>query len=248
MKKILVVLLLSACSALNIPEDFVYKEIETPYFRLASWQKISDKSSPFKIYIEGDGAAFRSSGIASSNPTPKGILLREIAFGDKNENVIYLARPCQFVDDIKCETKYWSLARFSPEVVVSTYYAIKNIAKNNDITLVGFSGGAQISGLVAVKYNDLKIKKLITIAGNLDVETWINHHNVTPLYLSETLTPYKAEYKKFPQIHYVGTKDTIIPHNITKNFIGDENKIITIDSASHTKGWNSIYDEIRQQY
>lgn len=248
MKKILLLLFISSCSSLNIPNDFVYKEIETSYFRLASWQKISNPALPFKFYIEGDGAAFRSSGIASSNPTPKGTLLREIAFGDKNENVIYLARPCQFVDDAKCETKYWSLARFSPEVIESTYYAIKHIAKNNDVILVGFSGGAQVSGLVAVKYKDINVKKLITLAGNLDVETWINHHNVTPLYLSETLTPYKTQYKKIPQIHYVGAKDTIIPQNITKNFINNENAIITIDNASHTESWNSIYDEIRQQY
>lgn len=247
MKKILLLLFLSSCSTLTIPNDFVYKEIETPYFRLASWQKISHPSKPFKVYIEGDGSAFRSSGMVSSNPTPKGTLLREIAFGDKNENVIYLARPCQFVLGKNCEPKYWSSARFSPEVIESTHSAIKNIANDNDVILIGFSGGAQISGLVAVKYNDIKIKKLITVAGNLDVESWIQYHNVTPLYLSESITPYKTQYQKIPQIHYVGNKDIVVPKNITQNFITDKSTIVIVDDASHNKGWNSIYDEIRLQ-
>ncbi|MDD7312777.1 MAG: alpha/beta hydrolase, partial [bacterium] len=64
---------------------------------MASWQKITHPTAPYKIYIEGDGHAFNAHGQPTGNPTPKGTLVRELAFGDNHENVIYLARPCQYV-------------------------------------------------------------------------------------------------------------------------------------------------------
>lgn len=55
-----------------------------------------------KIYIEGDGRAFDIDGQPTSDPTPRGTMLREIAFGDTHPNVVYLGRPCQFVTNSAC--------------------------------------------------------------------------------------------------------------------------------------------------
>lgn len=100
LKKIFIpAVLLCGCTSLTVPPEYQYKEIETSYFRLASWQKITNPKAPYKIYIEGDGAAFRADGSVSFDPTPRSTMLREIAFGDKHPNVVYLARPCQFVKD-----------------------------------------------------------------------------------------------------------------------------------------------------
>ena len=85
------VIFLIGCKAVIVPDDFLYKEIKTSTFVLASWQKITDKNAKYKIYIEGDGASFDAYGLPTSNPTPKGKLLREIAFADKSPNVIYLS-------------------------------------------------------------------------------------------------------------------------------------------------------------
>lgn len=245
---LLVLLLVSGgCHTISVPQAFTYREIETSTFRLASWQKITNPQAPYKIYIEGDGAAFRTSGRVSSNPTPRGTLLREIAFGDLHENVIYLARPCQFVKDEKCRPQYWSTARFAPEVIQANYEALRKIAEQNPLILVGFSGGAQVAGLVAVKYPELQITKLVTIAGNLDVATWVQHHQLKPLDLSEDLGAYRREYAHFPQVHYVGAQDGNIIPQITKDFVGKEQNVITIEEASHNQGWEAAYQRIRSE-
>ena len=247
MKKftIFVCTMLCGCQTLTVSPEFEYKEIQTSTFKLASWQKITQPKLPYKIYIEGDGAAFRADGSVSYNPTPRGIMLREIAFGDMHPNVIYLARPCQYVKDGMCKSEYWSTARFSAEVTQAEYEAVKSLSGAQPITLVGFSGGAQIAGLIAVKYNNLKIQKLVTVADNLDVKSWTDYHQITPLSLSDDLAKYRIEYAKFNQIHYVGEKDTNIVPSITENFVADKNNIKYIKKASHNSGWEASYDLIR---
>lgn len=115
MIKVLITLLfLTGCSTIKAPVDFVYKEIETRDFTIATWQKVTNPAVPYKIYIEGDGYAFNAHGRATQDPTPRGTLVRELAFDDKNPNVIYLARPCQYVKSPICSKRHWTTARFAP--------------------------------------------------------------------------------------------------------------------------------------
>ena len=229
------------------PDNFHYREINTSTFKIACWQKISNANAPYKIYIEGDGYSFRGDGSVSSNPTPRSTMLRELAFGDYHDNVIYLARPCQYTKDKLCTPNFWSDDRFSPTVIQAEYEAIKKIAGQHSLTLVGFSGGAQIAGLIAVKYNDLNVRQLVTIAGNLDVNAWTDYHNLPSLNLPLNLVDYREQYLNFNQIHYVGTKDDNIAAEITENFLGDKTKIKYIKNATHNKGWQNVYNEIQKQ-
>ena len=234
------VLFLCGCQHLQIPENFEYKEIKTDDFTIASWQKVSDAQEPVKIYIEGDGTAFNAHGQPSYNPTPKGVLLREIAFNDYQENVAYLARPCQFVKDNQCVQKYWTTARFASEVIRAEASAIRQIAQGREVILIGFSGGAQVAGLVTVLNPDIRVKKLVTIGGNLDHKAWTAYHNLPPLSDSLNLVDYKEKYLQGAQIHYVGTKDKVIPPALVKAFAKPDN-IKEIANAQHDKDWESIY-------
>ena len=119
-------------TTIKVPADFVYKEVETRNFTLASRQKVTNPAAPYKIYIEGNGYAFNARGKATQDPTPRGTLVRELAFGDNSPNVIYLARPCQYVKSPICSKRHWTTARFAPEVINAEYEAIKNIVGNND--------------------------------------------------------------------------------------------------------------------
>ena len=138
MKIFAVLLLLTNCSSITVPSDFVYKEVETRNFTIATWQKITNPQGVYKIYIEGDGYAFNAHGKATQDPTPKGVLVRELAFGDNSPNVIYLSRPCQYVKSPICSKRHWTTARFAPEVINAEYEAIKQIAGANQVILVGF--------------------------------------------------------------------------------------------------------------
>lgn len=165
--------LFAACASLpSERENFIYREVSGERFTLASWQKITKPQETYKIYIEGDGHVFTAFGKPSLDPTPKSKLVRTIAFSDPSENVIYLARPCQFVKTAACNKYYWTSVRFSEEVINAFYGAVKSIAGNNPVILIGYSGGAQIAGLTAVLYKDLNVKKIITLAGNLDHAAW----------------------------------------------------------------------------
>ncbi len=228
---------------LKIPADFAYKEVQTNTFRLSAWVKIKNPSATVKIYIEGDGHAFYASGRATNNPTPIGTLLREIAFNDTSENVIYLARPCQYIKDSYCSTQHWTTARFSKEVINATYQAISQLIEKQEIILIGYSGGAQVAGLLGV-IKPLNLKFIATIAGNIDVDTWVKDKNLSPLTHSLSLCLYKKEFLKIPQIHYVGEKDKIIPPYITQNFLQTNKSIIPLPNATHNKGFEIIYPDI----
>ena len=90
-KAIVLILLLTGCAAVKVPPEFVYREIQTRDFTLATWQKITDPDGVYKIYIEGDGHAFNARGRATNDPTPRGTLVRELAFGDPSPNVTPLS-------------------------------------------------------------------------------------------------------------------------------------------------------------
>lgn len=124
---------LTGCTTIKVPAEFVYKEVETRNFTLASWQKVTNPAAPYKIYIEGDGYAFNARGKATQDQTPRGTLVRELAFGDDSQNVIYFARPCQYIKSPICSKRHWTTARFALEVINAEYEAIKNIADNNPV-------------------------------------------------------------------------------------------------------------------
>lgn len=244
---ILICLFFSSCSVVKtVPEDFLYKELKTDVFTLSSYQKINNKNGVYKIYIEGDGFAFNYRGMPTKDPTPKSRFLRDIAFSDNNLNVIYLARPCQYIlnKNPVCSKRHWTTARFSPEVVRSTAEAIKQIVKDNEVILIGYSGGAQVAGLVAVLNPDINVKKIITIAGNLDHLAWTQYHNLPSLSESLNLENYKVNFLQIPQMHYVGTRDKNTTPEISKNFVEDEKLIVEVEGASHNKGWEKIYPAV----
>lgn len=246
MKRLLIFILflLSGCHSVNIPPEFKYKEINTDSFTIASWQKISNQNSVYKIYIEGDGYAFNAHGYPSSDPTPHGTLMRELAFGDNNPNVVYLARPCQFVMSGICSQRHWTTARFAPEIINSEFQAVQKIAGDKPVILIGFSGGAQIAGLIASAKQGLNVKKIITIGGNLDHTNWTAYHNVLPLDESMNLENYRQQFLQIPQHHYVGEDDEVIPPQLVENFIQNKSLVTVVPKASHNSGWQQIYPNI----
>lgn len=235
-------LVLTGCGTVTVPESFAYRKIHAEPFALASWQKITAPGDDYHIYIEGDGYAFNAHGRPSSDPTPRADTMRALAFGDPHPNVVYLARPCQFIQSKACHPRYWSSARFSEEVVSAVHQAVRQIAGNNPIELIGYSGGAQVAGLVAVLYDDLSVRQLITIAGNLDHAAWCRHHNLPLLTGSLSLADYKDKYLSFRQTHFVGGKDRVVPPGLVRDFAQSASygSVVEIEEASHGSGWEAI--------
>lgn len=226
--------ILTACATtVRTPDDFITRDISTSYFTLRTIVRDSVKNAPVNVYIEGDGYSFNMRGRPTADPTPRSAFMRGLAFNDIAPNVAYVARPCQYVADSKCVQSDWTTARFSKRAVDSTADAIRQIAVGRDVILIGFSGGAQIAGLVAVLHPDIHVKKLITIAGNLDHAKWTRENNLMPLSDSLDLNDYRNAYLKIPQMHYVGENDEVVSPHLTRDFVGDDLRITIVPNAGH---------------
>jgi hypothetical protein len=228
------------------------KVIQTKNFKIQGFYRISRLEAPISIYIEGDGMAWVNRYKPSSNPTPRNPLALRLAAIDNSENVLYLARPCQYVDlstEKLCNVSYWTHKRFAKEIILAIDEAINIIAsrsKATSIHLIGYSGGGAIVAMVAARRDD--IASIRTVAGYMDHVALNRKANVSPLIGS--LDPIRAapRLKKIPQIHYSGKNDKRIPGWILKNFrkaVGDS-KCVTLRqvNASHEEGWEEIWGKI----
>ena len=227
---VFIILGITGCAARDIMLDsFEFKPMKTTQHTIATWQKITNKNQPIHIYIEGDGRAFFANGAVSPDPTPHDNFVRDLVAHDMYSNVAYIARPCQFIRDENCDFHDWTDARFSKNNIDSIAYAIKQIAQNQPIVLIGYSGGAMASALVIQNNPDIKIQKWVTIAGVL------NHHDWTE-YFGDSNLDKSLNIKNLPdvpQIHYAGTDDLIVPIELSKKWV-PKNKLRIVPGATHT--------------
>lgn len=227
--------------------------IHTNNFSLYSLQKISSCKT-LRIYIEGDGLAWVSRTKISSDPTPINPLAMKLFIKDTSSCKVYLARPCQYVSDKKCEKRYWTSHRFSKEVL-SSYLTILDLLKeknqNKSFELIGFSGGAAIASLISAKRDD--ISYLVTVAGNLDHKYWTNKNRLTPLSGSLNPPQFAKKLQEIKQMHLIGGKDKIINISIFNSYISymdDTSKInhFIFKDFTHQKGWEENWAEILNKY
>ena len=222
-----------------------FRGLKTERFNIASWERESQKGKPLHIYIEGDGYAWRTPYLPSSDPTPRRQMLLKLAQKDEAANVVYLARPCQYVwTQNKCDVPYWTSARYSAEVVsamqdAAQYYI--NKTKTRDVTLIGYSGGATVAAALSVRLPH--VKKLITVAGVLDQRAWTDFHGDSPLTQSIDADSYREQIAAVPQTHYAGAKDDVVPPLLIQNFVDSLQNpvnatVIIQPDATHTGGWS----------
>ena len=221
------------------------KTYQTKNFKIFTLQKISDKNKPIRIYLEGDGRAFLNKSLASANPTPTSYFLINLIKEDESPNLIYIARPCQYLNDQNCEKKYWTSDRFSAKISDSINEVLQNFSAQK-LELIGYSGGGAIAKYLAVKNQN--VVSLRTIAGNLEQQKFAEIHRVKILY--EALTHQDLEVlAAIPQIHFVGSEDKIIPPIIAQTYLEklpQKNcaKIIQIKKATHYKGWDQDWRKL----
>ena len=231
-----------------------YREIIADPFSLAVYNRIRDKTQPLHVYFEGDGYAFTGNGRPSNNPTPRNPIALKLAIQDTSPNILYIARPYQFVtvfDDVSSIQKYWTTHRFSEEVVASINNVVSRFCKDNgmqSIQLFGFSGGGTLAALIAAQRDDVDL--LVTIAGNLDHKLHSEHHKV-PM-LEDSLNPidYVNKLRNIQQVHYVGGEDRIVPRKVVDSYVSAMNadeskcKIISFEKNTHDEGWEESWESI----
>jgi pimeloyl-ACP methyl ester carboxylesterase len=201
---------------------FESHKANTGSFLLTTFQSsTSHDSDTLTVYIEGDGAPWGSVNTPPGDPTPPNPVSLILATRDPRRPLVYIARPCQFLDQVKlsaCSPKYWTSARFSIEVVAAFDQVVdktKAAYHATRIRLVGFSGGGVIAALIAARRDD--IESLVTVAAPLDVAAWSTFHQITPL--NDSLDPmnFIPALSSVKQLHLLGEKDRIVSPTYARN-------------------------------
>lgn len=256
----LAILLVSSCSINRLPAiDNATKAVsakgmevkihKTKNFDIFTLQKISSKkgdaTKPIRIYIEGDGRAYINRYRIAPDPTPDSDFVLKLIQKDSSPNVVYIARPCQYIDSVACEEKYWTTHRFSSEVISSIQEVVNSFPKNRELEIIGYSGGAQI----ALHLTNSNIRNIRTIAGNLDLEKFSQFYKIP-----ELVAP-KLDYKrlsKMRQTHFVGTEDQIIQIDLFRRYKLRMKKkncvnLRLIPDASHKQNWIEQWDKLLEK-
>lgn len=240
-----------------------YQPVLSPPFVLATWRRTSKDQTVnsisginLTVYIEGDGAAWINRSQISPDPTPSNPVALKLAVIDAKINsgrqVLYLARPCQFVsfsENPSCNSFYWSSGRYSEAVISSMNMVISLAAKEigaHNIDLVGYSGGAAAALLIAARRHD--VSSIRTVAGNIDPEGLNKIQGV--LALSGSLNP-RAHIKalsKIPQIYWIGNNDPLITSSFTRAMLKQISStcivMAELPGVGHAAGWDTVWPRL----
>ncbi len=225
--------------------------VDAGAFALLSYRRFSKPGAPMlTVYLEGDGLAWISPTELSGDPTPRVDRVLRMAVRDDAANVAYLARPCFYLPANalrNCPSDYWSLARYSEEVVVSLDRALdrlKTDAGASGLRLVGVSGGGVLAALVAARRDD--VANLITVTGNLDHAVWTARHGVTPLRDSLNAADVAGTIDHIPQVHFVGTEDTNVTRDDLEAYLArmddpSRSHVVVVPGQAHVCCWDEIW-------
>jgi len=215
----------------------------------ARWQA----GAPLTVYIEGDGHAWIDRYRQSDDPTPHNPVGLKLALRDHGPNVMYLARPCQYVQGasrVNCAPAYWSTARFHANVVTATSSAIdrfKAAAGASAVRLRGFSGGGTLALLVAASRKD--VTEVVTVSAALDTEAWARLNGITPLYDSLNPADYATALAGIPQLHLLGGDDAGMPPGVAQAYLSrfpaadKRPQIKTIAGQTHDCCWEPLWPQ-----
>ena len=201
------------------------------------------------IYIEGDGQPWASGKIAT-NPGPFKLPTLSLLQQDSSPS-LYLGRPCYFQDLVgnkNCHPSLWTRARYSQQIVdlmVSALLSRKDLDAYEEWVLVGHSGGGTLAYLMAQQLP--KVKKVVAIASNLDVDAWVTYHQYAPLDLS--LNPARLHSKPLQLFYLAGGKDKNVPLKLNQHFLNKVNaEIIFRDEYDHNCCWQKDWSAILEKF
>jgi pimeloyl-ACP methyl ester carboxylesterase len=205
-----------------------------------------------RIYLEGDGHAWATSSQPSLDPSPRHLLVADLAFADPIPN-LYLARPCQFISAPACTTALWTNRRYAEEVVHSLDLALDQLKArygNRDFELIGYSGGATLALLLAVRRDDIALVQ--TLAGNLSPRRWAALLKLTALDGSLEPLEQRERLARIPQRHLLGDADRVIPRVLLDEYRQALGPAICLETVilpgvSHTEGWRQAWASWREQ-
>ena len=235
---------------------FQQQTINTGDFRLTSFLRVNVTAAAppesLTVYIEGDGAAWHSPILPPRDPTPGNPIALKLASRDPAAAVAYLARPCQYLSNAElahCDYRYWTSARYAPEVLRSMNQAIEFLRRNSGasrLRLVGFSGGGVIAAALAAERLD--VGEVVAIAAPLDLHLWTDFHKITPLAFAPNPIKALAERPDVELRFFAGSADNTVPSGYVDNLRKQMPfaRFHTIASYTHECCWTEQWPALLQ--
>ncbi|MGI9280729.1 MAG: hypothetical protein ACR2PX_14065 [Endozoicomonas sp.] len=163
---------------------------------------------------------------------------------DPYADIAYLGRPCQYIMTDSCNKSVWTFGRYDSTSLESMNEAIdylKKMGGYKELELVGYSGGATLALLSAAHRKD--VTSIWTLAGNLDPHFTNAFHKVTPMPSAMNPLDFQERLSQIPQLHFYGSKDPIIPYQISKHYRNSLSRqncisINRVEGATHSQVWN----------
>ncbi|MFZ2586702.1 MAG: hypothetical protein WAZ18_01050 [Alphaproteobacteria bacterium] len=213
-----------------------------PYV-LAGAYKQGEDAQPLTVYLEGDGRAYAPTGAVSDDPTPSNPVGAKLALRDGGRgSALYLARPCQFVgktsQPVCANRAVFTTQRWSAGVVEAYVQALTPYIIENGVRLVGYSGGAYIALAVASRLPVGTVREIVTVAGNLNPNAVHKAHKV-PL-LADVAGLEYGRLAGIPQLHKVGTKDTVIPTTMKDTYMAEAGEVGRQAVEAGVWRWESV--------
>ena len=255
------VFLLWGCALVQSPAERVraiasasgLKEVELTDRRVRGFLRngrASTAADILTIYIESDGAPWRTRDEPPADPTPARRLVLGLAIADPSSSVAYLGRPCQFLDEqalSRCDPALWMSGRFRPDAIEMMEQAVDALKRSSgarQVNLLGYSGGGAMAALLAARRDDVAC--LVTIAAPLDTTAWTAALGVSPLASSLNPLEYAQRLHKVRQTHFRGMRDRVVPPETIQNFIArvPGALILDIESFDHECCWANRWQEL----
>ncbi|CCJ99539.1 alpha/beta hydrolase family protein [Cronobacter malonaticus] len=236
-------------SELAKKRGFILEERSANGMPLVTWQRITPPVTRLGVYIEGDGFAWVSRTRPSDDPTPHNPLGLKLATADPSGNVLYLARPCQFIVPplpSACNVHLWTDQRFSSNVIQVMNDVLSKVMQQYPqarIELVGYSGGGNIAALLAARRSD--VVSLRTVAGNLDVAYVNALHRVSAMPDAQSAAEVAMKLVNLPQMHFSGADDNTVPPAVARRFqnaVGERcAQVEIVPGMDHGSDWAALW-------
>lgn len=204
--------------------------------------------SGLHVYIEGDGSPWVNHGATvARDPTPRTPLALQLMAKSRYASV-YIGRPCYFDQNQNagCDQRFWTSARYSSKVVDSMLAVIEHLRdEQQPLVLIGYSGGGTLAALLADRLEGKRW--LITIAGNLDIDSWTEHHGYLPLIGSlNPMTTVKLQDVR--HVHLVAAKDQVVPAPQIEAFASQHGGALKrFDTFDHRCCWKSVWPALLEE-
>ena len=209
------------------------------------------KPALLHVYIDGDGTPWLGSGRPARDPSPRNPLVLRLMGLDPGP-AVYLGRPCYLghAADLGCHPWHWTHGRYGEPVIASMAAVLERLRQGEggpELALIGYSGGGALAMLLAARLD--RVRLLVTLAGNLDPERWVQRHGYSPLATSRNPSSLGPLPARLRQVHIVGAEDQNLPPAVIRAALRNQPspELWVVPGMDHRCCWERQWPELLQR-